>query len=346
MSADSSAGMLADAVRRALDDVVTPARTLAAEAQGVDRAAWSQLQVLGLVGEASADLQLDECVAVVREIGRSAALVPFVDSEGIARWLARGAGIATRPEQALAVLCLPPGAATRVAGGVRLEVGGACAHWGRFADRVLIVFSEGAHDFVVDVPAQSLAFMQGANLAGEPLDRCGVPVLGVNGAIELDPRVGARNLQRRGALLRAAAMSGAAERALQMTLQYARDRKQFGRSLSDFQVVQSHLAQMAEEVTAAHAMLDACVAAGVAGTDGAEVAALKVRVGQAVQVVSSLSHQIHGAIGFTQEYSLHLLTRRMWSWREEYGNESQWAAELGACMIEIGADDFWQRLTG
>src|SRR4029450_6735743 len=48
-------------------------------------------------------------------------------------------------------------------------------------------------------------------------------------------------------------------------------------------------------------------------------AAAKVRAGTAVEVVARLAHQVHGAIGFTQEYRLHHLTRGLWAWGDEAG---------------------------
>jgi acyl-CoA dehydrogenase len=47
-------------------------------------------------------------------------------------------------------------------------------------------------------------------------------------------------------------------------------------------------------------------------------------------VVARLAHQIHGAIGVTEEHRLRQVTLRLWSWREEYGNEAFWEARLGA----------------
>jgi acyl-CoA dehydrogenase len=142
-------------------------------------------------------------------------------------------------------------------------------------------------------------------------------------------------------------MLGAATRIQELTLQYATDRKQFGKPLAHFQVIQSYLAQMAGEVAAAGAMLGTALDAALGdGDDSAmEVAAAKVRLGQAAQVVAGLAHQVHGAIGFTQEYPLQLWTRRLWAWREEYGNETHWARVLGAGTIALGADTYWERIT-
>ena len=49
--------------------------------------------------------------------------------------------------------------------------------------------------------------------------------------------------------------------------------------------------------------------------------------------------------GFTYEHSLHFATRRLWSWRAEFGSESYWAGELGRRVTSRGADALWPDLT-
>ena len=104
---------------------------------------------------------------------------------------------------------------------------------------------------------------------------------------------------------------------------------------------------MAGEVTAVTALTDAAVQAVERGADDVVLAAAaaKVRAGAAVEVVARLAHQVHGAIGFTQEYRLHHLTRRCWSWRDEAGSELVWARVLGAGLLAGGPDDLWPALT-
>jgi acyl-CoA dehydrogenase len=76
-----------------------------------------------------------------------------------------------------------------------------------------------------------------------------------------------------------------------------------------------------------------------------EIAAAKVRTGEAAGLGAGIAHQCHGAIGFTYEHSLHFVTRRLWSWRAEFGAESHWAAELGRHVARRGADQLWPDLT-
>ena len=67
-----------------------------------------------------------------------------------------------------------------------------------------------------------------------------------------------------------------------------------------------------------------------------EVASAKVRVGEAAGAGAAIAHQLHGAIGFTAEHALQRYTRRLWSWRDDFGAESHWAEELGRAVAAAG----------
>jgi acyl-CoA dehydrogenase len=54
---------------------------------------------------------------------------------------------------------------------------------------------------------------------------------------------------------------------------------------------------------------------------------------------------VHGAIGCTLEHSLQRATRRLWSWRAEFGSERDWALQLGRSVIAAGAESLWPLLT-
>ena len=138
------------------------------------------------------------------------------------------------------------------------------------------------------------------------------------------------------------------ERALDTAVTYAGERKQFGRPIAKFQAVQQQLAVMAGQVAAAGAAADVGVEA-LAVDDAARqeflIAIAKTRVGDAATLASEIAHQVHGAIGFTKDYSLQLSTRRLWSWRDEFGGDSEWAAKVGAYVCAGGADALWPTLT-
>ena len=147
------------------------------------------------------------------------------------------------------------------------------------------------------------------------------------------------------AFARACQIAGALDAALALSVAYVNERQQFGRPLAKFQAVQQSLATFACEAAAAN-----CAAMGAAqaldrGEAGFEVAAAKLRANRAVEVGTTVAHQVHGAIGFTQEYTLQNLTRRLWQWRSEYGNDAYWSAILGSGVIARGANSFWPDLT-
>ena len=74
-------------------------------------------------------------------------------------------------------------------------------------------------------------------------------------------------------------------------------------------------------------------------------AVAKVRCGEAATRGTGIAHQLHGAIGFTHEHALHFATKRLWSWREEFGSDAFWAAELGRAAIAERAAGFWPALS-
>ena len=71
-----------------------------------------------------------------------------------------------------------------------------------------------------------------------------------------------------------------------------------------------------------------------------EAASAKIRTGEAAAEGSAIAHQVHGAIGFTNEHVLHRFTLRLLSWRDDFGSESYWAATLGDMIARHGADQF------
>ncbi|MDR0360187.1 MAG: acyl-CoA dehydrogenase, partial [bacterium] len=78
----------------------------------------------------------------------------------------------------------------------------------------------------------------------------------------------------------------------------------------------------------------------------AHVAGAKLRAGDAAGAATEIAHQVHGAIGYTDEHQLHRFTTRIWSWRDEWGSEEEWAIELGRLACGEGAEQLWPGLTG
>ena len=145
--------------------------------------------------------------------------------------------------------------------------------------------------------------------------------------------------------MRSAQMAGALQSVLETSVQYARERVQFGRPIGRFQAIQQNLAVLAGQAAAATAAAEAAIEAAAQGLDSFAIAAAKIRAGEAAGIGAAIAHQVHGAIGFTQEHRLHYATRRLWSWRDEFGNEAWWARRLGGEVAAAGADRLWQGIT-
>ncbi|MPY95158.1 MAG: acyl-CoA dehydrogenase [Acidimicrobiia bacterium] len=321
-----------------------------AEAAGWAPAVWSALAPTGAPwvgvpteGGGSGGTWAD-ALAVARLCGRFACPLPVVETGLLGGWLLAGAGIA-----------LPDGPVTVVPGraedtlrldGDRLSGTAHNVPWAAASERIVALVGDqvcSAEPAVANVAPRR-------NLAGEPRE-----VVTFEGAVvERAPAaagVDAAALRLRGALARAALMTGALERAGELTVEYANERQQFGKAVASFQAVAAQLVRLASEaqlvLMAQHTATAALSRAGEPGGDAAsrcafEVASFKAVAGEGASLVTARAHQAHGAIGMTQEYALHQLTRRLWSWREEFGSTASWRREVGRSVAEAGPGRVWE----
>jgi acyl-CoA dehydrogenase len=144
----------------------------------------------------------------------------------------------------------------------------------------------------------------------------------------------------------AAVLTGAMRRAFDLTLQWTGTRVQFGRPISQFQAVQHALALAAEEIAASRAALDWAAGELEAGRPMPSAAMAKARAAEAAGKVAAITHQAHGAIGFTAEYELFRYTRLLWLWRERWGNEQTWQVMLGQAALSGGAANLFDLVIG
>ncbi len=341
--------ILAETVISAADRHGEPGRI--SERDSLNDDLWSTMVELGfpliLVPEESggAGADLADAAAMARAAGKAAIDVPLVETALLGAWLLAAAGLEV-PSGPLTVAGQASG--IELSGGEgawRLRGELPRVPWGRFAAAVAVPVSSGGKHYVVSVPAAQLAVLPGSNLAMEPRDGLRIDCELPAAAVALAPEaLDYTAVRRRGALARSLQMVGALERVLELTILYARQREQFGRSLARFQVIQQAIAEMAGEVAAATAAVAAAVAASAAGPAGAEVAAAKVRAGAAAGAAARIAHQVHGAIGLTDEHELHHFTGRLWAWREEFGSEHEWGAQLGSQVVARGAESLWADL--
>jgi len=128
---------------------------------------------------------------------------------------------------------------------------------------------------------------------------------------------------QRAAVAKCCEMVGCIQQALDMTVSYAKERKQYDRPIGSFQVIQHYCADMATDVDGTR--LSTYQAAwmlseGLPGTR--EVAIAKAWAGEACQRVMALAHQIHGAIGVTIDHDLQYYTRRAKAAEVSFGDAS------------------------
>lgn len=148
-----------------------------------------------------------------------------------------------------------------------------------------------------------------------------------------------------GAFIRVALSAGALDAALAMSIEHVNTRQQFGKPLAKFQAVQQSLAVFAVEAAAVNVAGAAAAAALDRGDAEFEIAAAKLRTNRAIGIGTGIAHQVHGAIGFTQEYPLHPLTRSLMRWRSECGNDAFWAGVLGDLACANGGAGLWAEMT-
>jgi acyl-CoA dehydrogenase len=147
------------------------------------------------------------------------------------------------------------------------------------------------------------------------------------------------------ALAAVALASGALQRCLDMSIEHANTRVQFGKPLGKQQAVQQSLALLAEEVAVVAVATQAAAVARDKGDAEFEIACAKLRTNRAIGMGTAIAHQVHGAIGFTQDYPLHHYTRALIGWRSRYGSEAHWAAHLGSVAAGLGGRGLWHELT-
>ncbi|MBL8670434.1 MAG: acyl-CoA dehydrogenase [Alphaproteobacteria bacterium] len=319
--------LLADACARLFAQHAPPDVADAAEQGAFPAALWSALDAAGMLAvlaskEPSA---VADAMTLLRAAGAAGAPGPLLDHV-IAAHLLHRAGIG--PPAGPLTLARGDGAS----GTVRVN-------WA--ADAQVVAHVDGRLTLLrrAQVPAGKRA----TSMAGEPT---ALLRLDVDAEAQAPSDATAEEVECLGALGRAAQMAGAMSGALDLAVAYVNTRAQFGRPLAKFQAIQHQLAVLAEEAASAGVAVDLAVAAwpGDAALRRFAVGAAKIRAGEAAGAVARIAHQVHGAMGFTHEYRLHHLTRRLWTWRDDFGAESVWAERLGRQIAAGGGAALWPLL--
>lgn len=222
-----------------------------------------------------------------------------------------------------------------------------------WAGQAAVLAGVGEHagqSYVMAVSASDAVIKPRRNLAGEPRDEVVVDgVISENGVVRIADEM---PLFARGeflALMRAAQMVGAMKRVAELTADYMQQREQFGKRLNQFQVLRQYFAQLVTEI----AMADVAVAASArrlqkdgGGADRHIWGAIaKVLASDAADICFKLSHQLHGAMGFTAEYVLNDLSKRLLAWRDDCGSRNYWANRVGQSTTKPRDKKLWECIT-
>lgn len=321
------------ATRRLLTDhaPMPRVREIAVDGGDYDRDLWRRLAGLGLTG-----LIVDErhgggsaghvelCV-VLEELGRALAPVPFVAGPVLAATALRAAGGVAADEllprvasgAAIVTVAVPEAAgsgtvhATRDGDRLRLDGTIGPVLDGQHADQVIVATDTGLALLDSDPPGLTRTPLTSTDPTRgfARLDLAGVRARPLDGD---DPAAVRRRIADTGALALAAEQVGGMTRCLDMTVEYAKIRMQFGRPIGSFQAVKHACADLYSEIEQATAALR--YAAWAADEDpaafGVAASLAKAACSQAYSHVAAQTIQLHGGIGFTWEHDAHLYAKR------------------------------------
>ncbi|MBB5120778.1 acyl-CoA dehydrogenase family protein [Streptomyces eurocidicus] len=298
-------------------------------------------------------------LAAAQEAGFRAVPAPLAETALVARPLLRRAGLpapdgflsyAIAPE--LTVRYARPAASSVGSAGClgdddTLLVTGTLRRvpWARAATAVVVLATAPSGPVLFTLTPGRAALTPGGNLAGEPRDDLHLAALEIPASQvrRISPEL-LDEARLRAALARSALIAGAAERCVGLTVAHTTARTQFGRPLSRFQAVKQEEARLVEETALVRTAVQAAAAPLDTGGAAARfaVAAAKTQTSASAAEIARIAHQLHGAIGITRLHPLHLATTRLWSWRDEDGDETYWARRLARPLT---ATALWPTLT-
>ncbi|MET0930988.1 MAG: acyl-CoA dehydrogenase family protein [Aeromicrobium sp.] len=308
---------------------------------------WSAMIVpdeLGGAGGSLVDLAL-----VAEELGRGGVVSPILGSQVVALTLAEAGGehaeligsIAEGTSIATSALLEPgPGSewsersttGTAVDGGWSLHGSYSLVPYGHEADVVLLdadLEGRGRSLLLVRLPVAGATATRQRVIGSEPraalrLDGVTVPTADVLPVATDDVQGVLDLLLDRNAVLQSAHAVGACEGALQLSVQYAKDREQFGRVIGSFQTIANRCADMRLGIDAARLLTwEAAWSVETGHAQAAErVSVAKTYLNGVGDTVTVNSHQVHGAIGYSTEYPLHIFTRHVKAYQTSYGTNA------------------------
>ena len=342
--------IVADTAARILADLADPQAINQAKNGAWKEPLWQALTDAGLplawvperLGGSGASLA--EGFAILGVAGRFALAVPLAETLA-AGWLLAQAGLEA-PAAPITVAPARPHDRVTVDADGRLSGRAIGVPFAEDCQHIAVLAAGAERPLVALVDIKDCRLSEHRNLAGDAANVVTFDRVKPLSSAPAPHGFDQASLLLMGSTIRGIETAGALETILSLSVAYANERIAFERPIGKFQAVQQNLARLAGEVAAALAVsgsaADAITQANM--FDEAvflEAASAKIRTAEAAAEGAAIAHQVFGAIGFTQEHILHRFTLRMLSWRDDFGNESYWAAELGRHVARRGADEFW-----
>lgn len=306
---------------------------------------WSILQnneMLNVaVGEqhGGAGGDLDDLLSLYKLIGKYAVPVPFVEHT-LANYLLEYVGCTPSIKNTTVVidelqaLILKDG----LVNGSLNDV-----PWARHVEELVTLAASEKELYLVKLSLANASITPQANLAAEPRDIVTLKEHAINEQVLINDEQLA-HIKKLITATAVATMSGAIEKAYNLTIRYSKEREQFGRPIHRFQLVQQHIAILAGEAAITEASVDNMITSLSEARENNEVAFARLRIDESSKLVATAAHQVHAAIGVTHEHSLHHYTRRLWAWRDEGYTSHYWKKQLAQSLLQ-SERDLWSFMT-
>lgn len=309
----------------------------------LDGELWLQLEQLGLrrltgdPARGGSGAGWVEAAELLYAAASTAVSLPLAEHDLLAGWLADRAELTLHGEVNTACILDDRGAAWGVP-------------WLPAAQELVALQLRSGGWQACRVVVREPVLKSGRNIAGEPHADL---VLDPSGQVWKPVEAGvAEEFHYRGALARAVQVCGALTTMVRLSVSYSTQRSQFGRPIAGFQAVQQLVADCAAELALAMAATQAAVLAAASSATWSDpdlrmrIAIARSCVGHAGSVIVRGAHQVHGAIGTTQEHDLHRYSKPVLAWRSEFGSTAEWDRRLTATVLEAGAAGVWPLLSG
>jgi alkylation response protein AidB-like acyl-CoA dehydrogenase len=299
-----------------------------AEAGNYDDGIWKEMSELGWPGifvpeeHGGQELGTTELAILSEELGYALAPSPFLSNA------AAGLLIAYAGSEEQQAKWLPGVASGEALGTVGFVSDGAAP----------MVPDAAQASFVVLVDADKAAVLEG--VSAEPLDtidstRHYARVEAADGeSLEGDVRAGLDRIS----VLVSAELTGVAQRAMEMAVEYAREREQFGRPIGAYQAVAHRCAEMLLETESARATMLFAAYAADHEPESLPLASATAKscASDAGWKVTASSLQVHGGIGFTWEHDLHFFLKRAKADAHLYGSSREHRERVADLLQLVG----------